>query len=115
MRASGSRSIRRSSSRFDLHAGIGRCRHLLKRFGGHRSAAGVTIAHDQVDAFARCFNEAARAELTLDDLVPERFELSGDAARGQSLVGWAIADGRRVAAGVDAWLRRAPMARAANG
>jgi glutamate synthase (NADPH/NADH) small chain len=38
----------------------------------------------------------------------------GDAARGQSLVVWAIADGRRVAAGTDAWLRRAPMARAAN-
>jgi len=40
---------------------------------------------------------------------------AGDAARGQSLVVWAIADGRRVAAGVDAWLRRAPMARASNG
>src|SRR4029077_12533426 len=41
---------------------------------------------------------------------------AGDAARGQSLVVWAIADGRRVAAGVDACLRRAPvMARAANG
>jgi glutamate synthase (NADPH/NADH) small chain len=40
---------------------------------------------------------------------------AGDAARGQSLVVWAIADGRRVAAGVDTWLRRAPMARAANG
>ena len=61
----------RSISRFDLHAGIGRCRHLLKRFGGHRSAAGVTIARDQVDAFARCFNESARSVLTADDLVPE--------------------------------------------
>jgi glutamate synthase (NADPH/NADH) small chain len=41
---------------------------------------------------------------------------AGDSARGQSLVVWAIADGRRVAAGVDAWLRQAPMmARAANG
>jgi single-stranded-DNA-specific exonuclease len=61
----------RSISRFDLHSGISRCRHLLKRFGGHRSAAGVTIARDQVDAFARCFNESARASLTRDDLVPE--------------------------------------------
>jgi single-stranded-DNA-specific exonuclease len=61
----------RSISRFDLHGGIGRCKHLLKRFGGHRSAAGVTIARDQVDAFTRCFNEAARAALTADDLVPE--------------------------------------------
>jgi single-stranded-DNA-specific exonuclease len=61
----------RSISRFDLHAGIGQCRHLLKRFGGHRSAAGVTIARDKVDEFARCFNEAARAVLTPEDLVPE--------------------------------------------
>ncbi len=61
----------RSISRFDLHDGIGRCRHLLERFGGHRSAAGVTIAREQVEAFARCFNDGARARLTLDDLVPE--------------------------------------------
>ena len=61
----------RSISRFDLHAGIARCRHLLKRFGGHRSAAGVTIARDQVDTFARCFDESARSVLTPDDLVPE--------------------------------------------
>src|ERR1700716_8668 len=61
----------RSISRFDLHAGIGRCRHLLERFGGHRSAAGVTIARDRVDEFAQCFNESARSELTVDDLVPE--------------------------------------------
>ncbi len=61
----------RSISRFDLHGGIGRCKHLLRRFGGHRSAAGVTIARSQVDAFARCFNDGARAELTADDLVPE--------------------------------------------
>jgi glutamate synthase (NADPH/NADH) small chain len=39
---------------------------------------------------------------------------AGDASRGQSLVVWAIADGRRVAAGVDRWLRRPSLARAAN-
>jgi glutamate synthase (NADPH/NADH) small chain len=39
----------------------------------------------------------------------------GDAARGQSLVVWAIADGRRVAAGVESYLRSArAMQRAAN-
>ncbi|MEP6990871.1 MAG: single-stranded-DNA-specific exonuclease RecJ, partial [bacterium] len=61
----------RSISRFDLHGGIGRYKHLLKRFGGHRSAAGVTIARDQVEEFARRFNEGAREVLTPDDLVPE--------------------------------------------
>ena len=61
----------RSISRFDLHAGIGGCRDLLTRFGGHRSAAGVTIARERVDDFARCFNAAARAVLSPEDLVPE--------------------------------------------
>jgi glutamate synthase (NADPH/NADH) small chain len=32
---------------------------------------------------------------------------AGDTSRGQSLVVWAIADGRRVAAGVNGWLSRA--------
>jgi single-stranded-DNA-specific exonuclease len=69
----------RSISRFDLHAGIARCRHLLKRFGGHRSAAGLTIARHRVDEFAQCFNEGARSALTADDLVPElRVDLEVD-------------------------------------
>jgi glutamate synthase (NADPH) small chain len=55
-----------------------------------------------------------RTDATGATSVPGVFA-AGDASRGQSLVVWAIADGRRVAAGVDAWLRRAPVARAVNG
>jgi glutamate synthase (NADPH/NADH) small chain len=55
-----------------------------------------------------------RTDATGATSVPAVFA-TGDTSRGQSLVVWAIADGRRVAAGVDAWLRRAPMSRAANG
>ncbi len=61
----------RSISRFDLHAGISCCRELLLRFGGHRSAAGVTVARERVAEFARRFNEVAREVLTPADLVPE--------------------------------------------
>ena len=61
----------RSISPFDLHSGISACRDLLLRFGGHRSAAGVTIARDKVAEFARCFNEVARSRLKPEDLVPE--------------------------------------------
>lgn len=73
----------RSISPFDLHAGIGECRDLLIRFGGHRAAAGVTIARDQVPAFAERFNAVARRLLSADDLVPEiraDLELPFDAA-----------------------------------
>jgi glutamate synthase (NADPH/NADH) small chain len=40
---------------------------------------------------------------------------AGDVARGQSLVVWAIAEGRRVAEGVGAWLDRSWMPVAASG
>jgi single-stranded-DNA-specific exonuclease len=61
----------RSISAFDLHGGLGACRDLLVRFGGHRAAAGVTIAAERVEAFAARFNEVARERLTADDLVRE--------------------------------------------
>ena len=61
----------RSISVFDLHAGLSECRDLFLRFGGHTMAAGITIAAEQVPAFARRFNEVAASKLTQDDLVPE--------------------------------------------
>lgn len=61
----------RSISAFDLHSGLSGCRELLLRFGGHRSAAGITIARDQLPAFAERFNAIARDRLTPEDLVPE--------------------------------------------
>jgi len=62
----------RSTSRFDLHGGILACRELLLRFGGHRVAAGLTIAEDQITPFAEAFNAVARDRLTADDLIPEQ-------------------------------------------
>jgi len=61
----------RSISAFDLHAGLAACSDLLIRFGGHRSAAGVTIAADRIGEFAARFNDVAASKLTHDDLVPE--------------------------------------------
>src|SRR6476620_11603627 len=43
----------RSISAFDLHAALAECRDLLVRFGGHRAAAGVTVARDKVPELAR--------------------------------------------------------------
>ena len=61
----------RSISAFDLHAGLSECKDLFLRFGGHRSAAGVTIATSRVAEFAERFNAVAAGRLTEDDLVPE--------------------------------------------
>jgi single-stranded-DNA-specific exonuclease len=61
----------RSIPPFDLHAGLTACRDVLLRFGGHRAAAGVTVARDRVPEFAARFNAVARSQLRKEDLVPE--------------------------------------------
>jgi single-stranded-DNA-specific exonuclease len=61
----------RSIPAFDLHAALSACREHLVRFGGHRSAAGITIERARLGEFTRAFNEAAMARLTAADLVPE--------------------------------------------
>jgi single-stranded-DNA-specific exonuclease len=61
----------RSITAFDLHAALGETRDLLLRYGGHRAAAGLTIARNRVDEFATRFNTVARSRLEPEDLVPE--------------------------------------------
>jgi single-stranded-DNA-specific exonuclease len=61
----------RSIPAFDLHGALSGCRDLLLRFGGHRAAAGITIAKDRIPEFAHCFDAAARAVLRPEDLAPE--------------------------------------------
>ena len=61
----------RSIPKFDLHGALAQSRDQLLRFGGHRAAAGVTVARENIDAFAVRFNEVARSLLTPEDLVPD--------------------------------------------
>ena len=60
----------RSVSSFDLHGALGACSHLLGRWGGHRAAAGLSIAPENVGAFAEAFAEHAATVLSLEDLRP---------------------------------------------
>jgi single-stranded-DNA-specific exonuclease len=61
----------RSIPLFDLHGALSGIRDILLRFGGHRAAAGVTVAADQIPELARRFDAAARAALRPEDLAPE--------------------------------------------
>jgi single-stranded-DNA-specific exonuclease len=58
----------RSVGAFDLHAGLAACAEHLERFGGHRAAAGLSIAPGRVEGFADAFASYADAALTDDDL-----------------------------------------------
>ena len=61
----------RSISAFHLHHALAECKDLLARFGGHKMAAGVTIATDRVPEFAARFNAVAASQLTQEQLIPE--------------------------------------------
>jgi single-stranded-DNA-specific exonuclease len=58
----------RSVSAFDLHAALGACAHLLGRWGGHRAAAGLSVAPENVEAFAETFAAHAATVLSPEDL-----------------------------------------------
>src|SRR4051794_32410115 len=61
----------RSIKAFDLLGGLNACAGHLLRHGGHKAAAGMTIAASEVDAFREAFLEHADAVLSDEDLVPE--------------------------------------------
>jgi single-stranded-DNA-specific exonuclease len=60
----------RSIPGFDLHAALVECRHCLNSFGGHRHAAGVSLAESRLDEFSECIEAAVSRTLTPADLVP---------------------------------------------
>ena len=60
----------RSIPAFDLLGGLQAASADLLRHGGHRAAAGLTIARERVDAFRAGFVAHAAETLTPEDLVP---------------------------------------------
>jgi single-stranded-DNA-specific exonuclease len=60
----------RSIPGFDLLAGLHACAADLGRYGGHRAAAGLSIAADAVDGFRTAFEAHAASVLTPDLLEP---------------------------------------------
>jgi single-stranded-DNA-specific exonuclease len=60
----------RSIPSFDLHAALGACSELLGRWGGHRAAAGLSIAEENVETFAEAFARHAAGVIGEDDLEP---------------------------------------------
>jgi single-stranded-DNA-specific exonuclease len=58
----------RSIPKFDLHGALGGCARFLERFGGHRAAAGLSIAPELAKPFAEAFAAHAEGVLAPDDL-----------------------------------------------
>jgi single-stranded-DNA-specific exonuclease len=60
----------RSIPSFDLHAALAACAEHLTRWGGHRAAAGMSVARENLDAFVRAFGAHADAVLDETALAP---------------------------------------------
>jgi single-stranded-DNA-specific exonuclease len=58
----------RSIASFDLHGALAACSEHLERFGGHKAAAGLSIAEERIPAFADAFASHADAHIDGDDL-----------------------------------------------
>jgi len=55
---------------FDLYQGLSQCRDLLQAFGGHPSAAGLTIQESRLDEFRRRFSDVAAQWATESRTMP---------------------------------------------
>jgi len=61
----------RSIPGFHLCDALKKCEHLLLQYGGHKYAAGLSIAPDKIEEFRLKFMEVSKGELTDDDIQPK--------------------------------------------
>ena len=61
----------RSIHSFMLYEGLKECSHLLKEFGGHDYAAGLSINEENIEKFRDAFERVASNKLSDEDMVPE--------------------------------------------
>jgi single-stranded-DNA-specific exonuclease len=79
----------RSIPGFDLLAALQASAEHLERYGGHRAAAGISIARERIEAFTERFEEHARSVLTEELLAPVEVV---DAVASGSELGLALAE-----------------------
>jgi len=61
----------RSINGFNIYEALKQCDDLLVQFGGHKYAAGLTIAEDQLESFIQRFQEITSDMLSEQDFKPE--------------------------------------------
>ena len=61
----------RSVKGFDIYQALSQCRSYLEQFGGHKYAAGLTLAPDQLEAFKKKFDTVVSETIDPQLLIPE--------------------------------------------
>lgn len=67
----------RSINGFHLHKNLSECKDLLLNFGGHQSAAGMTLEIKNIESLRERLNDLAKQKLTEEDFQPS-CELDGE-------------------------------------
>ncbi|MEO6053030.1 MAG: single-stranded-DNA-specific exonuclease RecJ [Chthoniobacterales bacterium] len=67
----------RSIEGFSLVEALGRCSHLLDKFGGHQMAAGLTLRQDAFKEFRSAF-EGVSQDMLNDEMLVHRLSLDGE-------------------------------------
>jgi len=57
------RGSARTDAGVDVRAALSKCSHLLRRYGGHKAAAGVSLAASDIPALTEAFDRACREQL----------------------------------------------------
>jgi single-stranded-DNA-specific exonuclease len=60
----------RSIPPFDIHNGLMLCKNILKRFGGHKQAAGLSLSSGDIEKFRTMISDVVANTLSEDDFVP---------------------------------------------
>ena len=64
------RGSARSINGFDIYNAIKKCESDLKAFGGHKAAAGLSLAIDKIDSFKKKFTRIVKDELAGKNFIP---------------------------------------------
>ena len=67
----------RTPAAIDLHAALSRCSELFDRFGGHRAAAGVSLAAARLEEFREAFAGLTPAPDARSDIMDVDIEIGG--------------------------------------
>src|SRR5690606_23412074 len=61
----------RSVKGFDIHEALEKCSEFIEQFGGHKYAAGLTVAKENFNSFRNAFEEIVKNSITEASLSPE--------------------------------------------
>ena len=61
----------RSVKGFDIHEALEKCSEFIEQFGGHKYAAGLTVAKEKFELFREKFEEVVKNSITEESLSPE--------------------------------------------